>query len=49
MNRQLCIYIALILMAVLMLFGCGGGSDDNAAEPINNGPAQGETIINGRA
>jgi len=49
MNKQLCVYSALILIAVLMLFGCGGGGGDNAVEPINNGPAQGETIINGRA
>jgi len=49
MNRQLCMYSALILITVLTLFGCGGGGGDNAVEPINHGPAQGETIINGRA
>lgn len=39
-----------ILISILMLFACGGGGGGDSTTPNNgNGPAPGETVINGRA
>lgn len=49
MNRKF-LRTGLILIAALLLFGCGGGGGGDSAAPVNNnGPAPGETVINGRA